>query len=227
MIKRLSKLAIRYGLVATLSNVTHWYVSLFRLRSINEEMFLRHLDGGSKAVVALWHQRVLAVMPHAMRYGSHAPAVMISQSRDGDLIADVYARLKFHPVRGSSSRGGKKGLLNMIEYMKSHLVAVHIIDGPQGPRGVVKPGLISLAQRTGAPIIPIYVAVSHAWILNSWDRFLIPKPFSKVVLRFDDPIPVPQDLSPEAFEALRQRVEKQMLDAQRLDDRQFGHEDLI
>jgi len=213
--------------VSGLSGLTHWYVSLFLLRSINEQMFQDHLKGGKKAIVALWHQRILAAMPHAMRYGPYAPAVMISQSRDGDLIADVYRRMKFHPVRGSSSRGGKKGLLAMIHYLQSHLLAVHILDGPQGPRGVVKAGLISLAQQTGAPIIPVYVSVSRAWILNSWDRFVIPKPFSKVVLRFDEPIHVPKDQSIEAFEEIRQKVEKQMLCNQRLDDEKFGYIDLI
>jgi lysophospholipid acyltransferase (LPLAT)-like uncharacterized protein len=227
MLKRLSQMVIRYGVVSVLSGLTHWYVSLFLLRSLNEQMFQEHLKAGKKAVAGLWHQRILAVMPHAMRYGSYEPAVMISQSRDGDLIADVYQRLKFHPVRGSSSRGGKRGLLSMIAYLESHPLAVHIMDGPQGPPGVVKAGLISLAQKTRAPIIPVYVSVNRAWILNSWDRFVVPKPFSKVVLRFDEPIHVPEDLSAEAFEEVRQTIEEHMLRNQRLDDEKFGHTGLI
>jgi lysophospholipid acyltransferase (LPLAT)-like uncharacterized protein len=227
MIKRLSQMAVQYGLITALSSLTQWYVSLFRLQAINAETLDNRLKNGKKAIVAMWHQRILAGMPHAIRYGSFSPAVMISQSRDGDMIAEVYQRLKFHPVRGSSSRGGKKGLLAMVHYLKSHLVAVHVIDGPQGPRGVIKEGLISLAQHAQAPIIPAYVSASRTWVLNSWDRCLIPKPFSKVVLRFDDPIMVPEDLSPEAYEKLRQGIEERMLYHQRLDDKKFGHENLI
>ena len=227
MLVQLSKFAIKYGLIPALSKFIHLYVGLLKLRSINEEIFDNRLNGGEKAVVALWHQRIMAVMPHAMRYGSYSPAVMISKSRDGDMIADVYQRLRFHPVRGSSSRGGKEGLRAMVDYLKYHLVAVHIIDGPQGPPGVIKPGLISIAQHAHAPIIPIYVSVSNAWILDSWDHFIVPKPFSKVLLRFDEPIEVPDELSADEFEALRKKIEDRMLVNQRLDDKQFGFEGLI
>ncbi|MDD5169218.1 MAG: lysophospholipid acyltransferase family protein [Syntrophales bacterium] len=227
MIIRLSKFAIKHGLIPLLSKLVHFYVRLLRLQSENEDMFYNHLNGGTKAVVALWHQRILAVLPHAMRYGTYSPAVMISKSRDGDMIADVYERLKFHAVRGSSSRGGKEGLRAMVEYLKSHLLAVHIIDGPQGPAGVIKPGLIILAQHTHSPIIPIYVSVSKAWILKSWDRFLIPKPFSKVYLRFDKPIEIPQNLTPDEFETLRKHIESQILYNQRFDDERFGFKNLI
>lgn len=227
MIKRISALAIRLGLIPAATSILRGYMSLLRLRTVNEEVFRGHLDRGGKNIAALWHQRILIVMPVAMTYSPYRPSVMISKSRDGDMIADVYSRLKFRPVRGSSSRGGREGLQAMVEDLREHQIAVHILDGPRGPRGVIKPGLIRLAQLSGVPIFPVYISVSRAWILNSWDRFIVPKPFSTVVTRFDEPIAVPPELTPEEFEALRLRIEQHMLVNQRRDDAAFGCYDLI
>lgn len=194
---------------------------------MDEHLLKGLLDRGEKVILALWHQRILAIMPHAIRYGRYAPAVMISRSRDGEMIADFYHRLGFSPVRGSSSRGGKEGLRAMIEYLNNHLLAVHIVDGPQGPAGVIKEGLISLAENTGASIMPIYVSVSRLWQLNSWDRFIVPKPFSKVIARLDEPVKVPPLLSYEEREDFRRRLEVRMLENQRREDAAFHHEGLI
>ncbi|MCX7635303.1 MAG: lysophospholipid acyltransferase family protein [Syntrophales bacterium] len=227
MINRLSALAIRLGLIPTIAALVTGYASLLRHRTVNEAVFRGNVEKGGKNIAALWHQRILIVMPVAMTYSSYAPSVMISKSRDGDMIADVYSRLKFRPVRGSSSRGGREGLQALVEDLADHPIAVHILDGPRGPRGVVKPGLIRLAQLSGVPIFPVYISVSRAWILNSWDRFIVPKPFSTIVTRFDEPITVPRELTPEEFEDYRRRIERHMLENQRRDDAAFGWHDLI
>jgi lysophospholipid acyltransferase (LPLAT)-like uncharacterized protein len=112
----------------------------------------------------------------------------------------------------------------MIADLEKHQVAVHALDGPRGPRGVVKPGLIVMAQSTGVPIVPVYISVNRAWVLNSWDRTLIPKPFSKVTVRWDKPIPVPEHLSEEAFESTRKQIEQHMKENQTRDDREIGWE---
>jgi len=227
VIKRLSAWAIKMGLIPAAAALVKGYVSLLKVKTVNEEVFRGHLERGGKNLAALWHQRILIVMPVAMRFSSYAPSVMISKSRDGDMIADVYSRLRFRPVRGSSSRGGKEGLQAIVGDLETHPLAVHILDGPRGPRGVIKPGLIRIAQLSAVPVFPVYVSVSRAWVLNSWDRFLVPKPFSTVVTRFDEPIAIPARLSPEDFEAYRAAIERRMLENQRRDDAAWGWKDLI
>jgi lysophospholipid acyltransferase (LPLAT)-like uncharacterized protein len=86
----------------------------------------------------------------------------------------------------------------------------HIVDGPQGPFGVVKPGLLTIAQFAGTPILPVIMSAEKRWVFNSWDRFMVPKPFSRVIIRFAPPITVPRRLEAGAFEALRQDIEEQI-----------------
>ena len=111
------------------------YLLLIRIKPINEEIALQHLKSGQKMIVAIWHQRILVVMGYARRFGVYKPSVMISRSRDGEMIAKVYSSFNFRPIRGSSSRGGKEALANMVEDLVHHQLAVHILDGPRGPRG--------------------------------------------------------------------------------------------
>jgi lysophospholipid acyltransferase (LPLAT)-like uncharacterized protein len=96
------------------------------------------------------------------------------------------------------------------------------VDGPRGPRGVVKAGLISMARLSGVPIAPVSISVSRAWVLNSWDRFLIPKPFSTVFIHWGTPMPVPASLDNVAFEALLKEFETKMRQMQDDADRQLG-----
>ena len=135
---------------------------------------------------------------------------MISQSKDGELAARLAERLGLVPVRGSSTRGGTTALAAILKALKKNPVVVHIVDGPTGPKGVVKPGLISMAQISGAVILPVIVSVDRAWIMGSWDRFLVPKPFSKVTIEWGPPLVVPQDLDPAQHEEFRAEIEKRL-----------------
>jgi lysophospholipid acyltransferase (LPLAT)-like uncharacterized protein len=222
MVKGLSRFAIKYGLVPVLYAIIRLYFCLIRVRSIGEDALMQHLHQGGKAIGAIWHQRIFLVLTYARRFGKFAPAVMISQSRDGDLIADVARLLNFRPVRGSSSRGGRAALATIIADLTDHSCAVHAVDGPQGPRGVIKAGLISMAQLAGIPIVPLAVSVSRAWVLGSWDRFLIPKPFSTVLVHWGTLIAVPASLDNAAFEGQRREVEAKMRSMQDDADRQCG-----
>lgn len=222
MIKKLSLFAIRHGLIPIGYGILRLYLSSVRIRFFREEELRDHLRRAGKGIVPLWHQRILLVIGYASRFREFAPAVMISRSRDGELIADVVRRLNFRPVRGSSSRGGREALAAMVAELSVHPLAVHAVDGPQGPRGRIKAGVIRMAQLSGAPIIPVYISVNRAWILRSWDRFLIPKPFSTVWVRWDLPIPVPATLDDDTFEAFRIEIEKKLRDNQEEDDRKRG-----
>jgi lysophospholipid acyltransferase (LPLAT)-like uncharacterized protein len=200
------------------------YLYLIRVQTLHEDMLLQFLQTGRKLVVAVWHQRFLGVLGYVTKFRYLSLSIMISMSRDGDWIAPVAKWLGLRPVRGSSTRGGKEALAAMVQDLAQHQAAVHIVDGPRGPNAVIKAGLIRLAQLSKAAIIPIYISVNHAWVTRSWDRFLIPKPFSRVLIRFGKPIDVPEQMDSEAFETFRREVEKKMIDGHAQDDLNSGWE---
>ena len=222
MIKGLSRFAMKYGLIPAVYAIIRLYFCLIRVRSVDENKIIHHLHHGGKAIAALWHQRIGLVLTYAGGFSEFSPVAMVSQSRDGDLIADLCRLLNFRPVRGSSSRGGREALAAMVAELSVQRAAVHAVDGPQGPRGIIKSGLIRMAQLSGVPIAPLTISVNRAWILKSWDRFLIPKPFSTIVVHWDNLIPVPETLDDIAFETVRREIEKRMRENQAEDDKNCG-----
>lgn len=227
MFKIIGAFIIRYGLIPWGHAVLRAYLFFVKMEPVNEDGLLKYLQGGNKVIAAIWHQRILGVLNYARRFSGYMPSVMISQSRDGELIARLMERLHFRPVRGSSSSGGKKALALMVHDLKEHPFAVHAIDGPTGPRGVAKAGLIRMAQLSGAAIVPVYISCNRFWQLRSWDRFMIPKPFSTVRVRFDEPISIPANLGEESFEAERQRVEAIIRGNQEAEDQRWGWHNLL
>jgi lysophospholipid acyltransferase (LPLAT)-like uncharacterized protein len=198
------------------------YLSLIRVRTLHEDVLLQSLQTGRKMVAAVWHQRFLGALGYVTKFRYLSLSIMISMSRDGDWIAPVVKWLGLRPVRGSSTRGGKEALAAMVQDLVQNQAAIHIVDGPQGPKASIKAGLIRLAQLSKAAIIPIYISMDHVWVTRSWDHFLIPKPFSQVLIRFGGLINVPEQMDSEAFEALRWEVEKKMIDGHAQDDLNFG-----
>ena len=135
---------------------------------------------------------------------------MISQSHDGDIIARIAKKQGWHAVRGSSSKDGGKALREMIERIGVSGLAGHIVDGPRGPAGTVKAGAISIAKTANAAIVPFYTTADRAWFFNSWDRFMLPKPFAKVTIRFGDMMYVHDNGDDRSFEDQRIALEKVM-----------------
>jgi len=187
------------------------YSLTFRLTVENESTWLSVLKSGGKILICVWHQQFFSAIRYFKRYRIHRPSLMISRSMDGEIIAGVARLTGWLPVRGSSSRGGKSALKEMIQTLKHTGLAAHIVDGPRGPIGIVKAGAIRLALEADALIVPFYVTADRAWFFNSWDRFFIPKPFAKVTLHFDDPIKLEVPATESEFEAQRLRLEKVML----------------
>lgn len=160
-----------------------------------------------KAIIAFWHATMLVLV---YRGRSQGIRVLISQHTDGEYIARVIKNMGFGVVRGSSTRGGSRAMINMVkEAEKGHFLAV-TPDGPRGPREVAQSGIIFLAKKTGLPILPIGLGYSNCWRLPSWDGFRIPKPFSKVVLAFGEPISVPPELREEELENYRRVLEESL-----------------
>ena len=186
------------------------YSRTFRLQVENERAWMDHVDSGGAVVLCCWHQQFFSAIRHFRNYSHYQPSLMISRSADGEIIAGVAEKTGWDVVRGSSSRGGRDALVQMAERLKQRRVAAHIVDGPRGPSGSVKAGIIRLAQLGGAVIAPFSTRADRAWYFNSWDRFMIPKPFARVTLRFDGLFPVPCPSSQDEFEEHRLRLEKTM-----------------
>ncbi len=192
-----------------------WVVNLYsltlRIRLENEDAWLIRLNGGERVLLCTWHQQFFAAIRPFRHYRQFNPALMISKSADGDIVAGVAGKCGWQAVRGSSTRGGKEGLRSMIEQLKKSGLAAHIVDGPRGPAGEVKAGVIQLAHSADALIVPFYVSVDRAWYFNSWDRFLLPKPFATVILSFGDAIKLPPVNDRNMFECQKSDLEKTML----------------
>jgi len=160
-------------------------------------------------IYCIWHGKILIpIFVH--RY--EGICGMVSEHRDGEMIAQTLHRLGYTTARGSSTRGGKRAMLTMIRELRNGGVGAIMPDGPAGPRHVFKAGMIAIAQKAQAAILPFTFASSRAWRLRSWDRFTIPKPFSKTIALYGEPIFIPADIADTAFEAKRQEVEQRMRD---------------
>ena len=139
-------------------------------------------------IYSFWHRAVFA---GAWLWRNVGIAVMVSRSFDGEFIARTIGKFGFVAVRGSSSRGGAQGLLGLKSQLEQGNSVVFTIDGPRGPKYIAKPGPVLLSRTTAVPMVAFNVAVHDTWVLNTWDALIIPKPFSKALVRFSAKIPVP------------------------------------
>jgi lysophospholipid acyltransferase (LPLAT)-like uncharacterized protein len=161
---------------------------------------------------AIWHNRLL-IFPLVLRrfFPNRDGAALISASRDGDLLADAIQRFGYDVVRGSSSRMGASAIRQLTEVLSSGRDVVITPDGPRGPAYELGPGIIFLAQKSGAAVLPMNLEYSRCWRLGSWDRFIVPRPFAKVRVLVDQPHRVKVTTTPEQFEAERQALQNAMM----------------
>ncbi|AMK11810.1 MAG: lysophospholipid acyltransferase family protein [Pseudodesulfovibrio sp.] len=194
---------------------------LFRLwtRSIRFEVvgdpgsFIESNKRGEAVVLALWHGEIFPLTAYGHTLSSHL-VTFVSQSKDGEVIARVLERLGHSTVRGSSTRGGVRALLQAKRVMeRENRMAVFTIDGPKGPRHRAKDGVIFLAQRAGAKIIPLRAYPERKKVFDkSWDRFVLPLPFTRCPVYLGDPMEVTTEkLTPEVMEREKRRLEERML----------------
>lgn len=186
------------------------YTRTLKVQFEGTEKIQQHLKNGGRIIIASWHQRFFGgfFLPQIFKW---SPCIMISRSRDGDFIAKVVRHIGWIPVRGSSTHGGKEALRALIKGVAENRIGGHIVDGPTGPPSLVKPGLISLAVNADAYICPGVVSYEKFWSAKSWDRFMIPKPFSRVLFRFGTMFAVPENTSAGQFESIRKQVEDDMI----------------
>lgn len=161
-----------------------------------------------EAIAAFWHSRIL--LPSYIHKGIGA-SIMVSASEDGEIIAQVLHRQGHRPIRGSSRKGGAKALAALAARMEQMpTLGVVIPDGPQGPRRVAQPGAVSLAAKTGRPIVAMAYSARSMKIFKSWDRFLLPRPFTSCTFVYGRPIFVEKDSAPAELERKRREMAKEI-----------------
>ncbi len=172
-------------------------------------------ESADSHIFAFWHSRLLLPIYFFRKMNV---AVLVSYSKDGEYITHVVYRFRIGAVRGSASRRGAEGLLQMVRYLKKGINIVITPDGPRGPCEEVQPGIIQLAKLTGIPIIPVAFSASRKKFLNSWDRFLVPYPFGTIRMMTGTSVSVSKDDDPSTLEEKRLQLQEELRRITRLAD---------
>jgi len=207
MFKELRKIAKTKPAGIIIYGIIRLYCATLRIKIENEEEWFNYLEQGGKVLLCGWHQQFFAGIRFAKRYRKYRPALMSSKSLDGQIAAGIAWWAGFYTVWGSSSRSAAAALKGMIRRLRDYRLAVHLLDGPQGPIGEVKPGAIAIAHGAKAVIIPSVVIADRAWYMGSWDRFMIPKPFARVTVKYLPKIELPRKMDKAEFENIRKKLE--------------------
>ena len=155
-------------------------------------------------VTSFWHA---CIIPCTYVFRDFGVRVMSSNSYDGEYMGRIIRKFGFVAVKGSSSRNAVRALLGLRRALQENWTVAFSIDGPRGPRHQVKPGPVALARSTGIPMSMFHMALDRAWVLKTWDQLVIPKPFSRVLLRFGKLIPVPADATDEDLANYQQQLQ--------------------
>lgn len=176
----------------------------------------------NRFISAFWHSRILLV---AHQFKIYRGTALVSRSEDGEIIARILEKLGQQTIRGSTTRGGMRALVTMIRHIKETGRPVAVVpDGPQGPRFKVQPGVIIMAQKTGLPIITVTYSAHRMKVFNSWDKFLLPYPFTRCRMVYGRPIYVKADADKNGLEQARLKLENELNRITRAADAHFGHE---
>ena len=198
-----TRIAITLGTWVLYALGTTW-----RVKVHGRQALLERRPGASRVVLTLWHGQMLPILwAHRQPTG-----VMISEHKDGEIIARVVGTFGFFGVRGSSSRGGARVLLEAVQVLKRGADMAITPDGPRGPRHSFAPGALVLAHRAGAPVVSLVAYVDRKWQLRSWDGFEIPKPFARVTIEYGEPV-VLDDADVRAVAARTDEFAQRMHDA--------------
>lgn len=174
-----------------------------RLERIGVEHYLRFRAEGQPIMFVFWHGQLLPLVHYHRNEGI---VVLVSEHADGEYITRIIQRHGFGTVRGSSTRGGRKGLKGLVRAAKEGRDLAVTPDGPKGPRGVFKPGALAAAQMAGLPIVPIALTASSGYRFGSWDGFLLPRPFSRVRIEYLEPRRIPRGTSREGLERIAREI---------------------
>lgn len=226
MLKRLTRSSAFQALLSWLAaNYIRFVYVTSRWREEGRAPANELMQSGRPYIAAFWHGRLL-MAPTGWR--SRAPlSVMISQHRDGEMIARTVHHFGVHTVRGSTTRGGSKALRELLVVVRNGRNVAITPDGPRGPRMRAQSGIVLLARLSGAPIVPATYAVSRRKIASSWDRFVIALPFSRGLYLWGAPIHVARDADDDALETARMDLEISLNALTESADRRMGVEPVM
>jgi lysophospholipid acyltransferase (LPLAT)-like uncharacterized protein len=194
--------------IKIISLIVYYFIRLinltFRYRYVgleNKEIAKKKSPHNSY-VYAIWHQNLIGgILSHSLRKQKYT--MIISESKDGELVSVTCEKLGHVPSRGSSTRGGQKALVELVRNLKNGIPAALTVDGPKGPSKVVKFGVIEAAKLSNTCIVPFTAYPTKYWtLIKSWDQFRVPKPFCKMVVVIGEPIEVSSTIEKEEYEKL-------------------------
>jgi len=171
---------------------------------VSREEGAQETVGQRPLIISFWHA---CIIPATYLYRNCGIRVMSSNSYDGEYMGRIIGKFGFVAVKGSSSRNAVRALLGLRRALQQGWAVAFTLDGPRGPRYKVKPGPVALARSSGVALTMFHIAVEKAWVLNTWDRLIIPKPFSRVLMRIGKLIPVPADATEQDIERYQQELQ--------------------
>ncbi len=195
-----------------------------KVQYINKRYIDEFLLGDKKLVITTWHRCAIYFL---FKYGFLHPMVLFSSSKDGDLLADFARKAGIIPARGSSTRGGKEGSDQMLKFLhtRGRIVAT-VADGPQGPALRAKPGLVRIAQKSGVHLMPMTWSADKVWMLvKAWDKMIIPRPFSRIVISALEPYLIPKEAKGVEFDNYVKGMERTLNAMTRDVDAMVNHHD--
>jgi len=184
----------------------------WRTETVRGELYDRLRASRDPVIFALWHGRMLVPI---WRHRGEGIATMASKSEDGEIIARWLARNGYLPVRGSTNKGGARGIVHLLRHMERGHAAALTVDGPKGPPRVVQEGIGTLARRTGAWILPVSAGSSRPRFLRSWDRYLLPRPFSKNFVVYGEPFRLGHESNEAALRRIKEGIDTATAEADR------------
>jgi lysophospholipid acyltransferase (LPLAT)-like uncharacterized protein len=185
----------------------YWFIRLIgpTLRvCVSREEGAQESIGERPLIASFWHA---CIIPATYMCRNLGVRVMSSNSYDGEYMGRIIGKFGFVAVKGSSSRNAVRALLGLRRALQDGWTVAFSIDGPRGPRYKVKAGPVALARSSGIPLTMFHIAIERAWVLNTWDRLIIPKPFSRALLCFGKKIPVPENATDEELERYQQDLQ--------------------
>lgn len=204
--------ALAYPLIAAIGRTLRWSIDGYaHYEAIRRE--------GQQPIFAFWHGRIL---PATYFWRRRSIVVMTSANFDGEWIAQIIERFGYGTARGSTSRGGRRALVQLRRDMRAGRPVAFTVDGPRGPARSAQPGAVWLAGLTGNPILPFHIEVDRYWEARNWDRTQVPKPYARAAIAVGEPIPVPTDADDAALEAKRAALEQALHVAERRSTEMLG-----
>ena len=179
----------------------------------------KNMPGGK--IYAGWHGRTLLA---ALFFRGQGVWTIISQSKDGEMQNRIFKKFGFKTIRGSTGRGGAQAAIESINVLKEGNSMAFPPDGPRGPSGIVQPGIMLMARKSGAVLVPVGVSANRRWLIPAWDKYMIPKPFAKGIMIFGEGKTVPPKATPEEIEEIRLWLESEMHRLEQLAEQKMGHD---